>query len=357
MTDIPFYDPLRSYEENYAKGPFGAFADGSVYAEEGEPQYEIFGHKVYAPFGIPAGPLVNSAFMKGAFDNGFDIAVYKTVRSASYPSHPYPNVLEVHPGEKLTLEAAKREPLVADADFREPVSITNSFGVPSKDAPLWQEDFKKADQYAKKGQLAILSFMGTVREGQTRAEFVDDYVLAAKLAHETGAKALEMNLSCPNIGNEGLVCYDLAMTEEVCEAVRAAIGTTPLILKVGYYQNEADLADLAAIAGKYADGIAAINTIQATIIDAEGKPALPGKNRERSGVCGASIKWAGLEMVWRLKAARQAGGYGFLICGVGGVTVPDDYAEYRAAGADIVMSATGAMWDPHLAAKIKERNH
>jgi dihydroorotate dehydrogenase len=40
--------------------------------------------------------------------------------------------------------------------------------------------------------------------------------------------------------------------------------------------------------------------------------------------------------------------------GVGGVTVPEDFEEYRAAGADIVMSATGAMWNPYLAKEIKE---
>ena len=42
--------------------------------------------------------------------------------------------------------------------------------------------------------------------------------------------------------------------------------------------------------------------------------------------------------------------------GVGGVTTPADYFEYRAAGADMVMSATGAMWNPHLAIDIKKES-
>ena len=33
----------------------------------------------------------------------------------------------------------------------------------------------------------------------------------------------------------------------------------------------------------------------------------------------------------------------------------DDFFEYRNAGADFVMSATGAMWNPYLARDIKER--
>lgn len=351
---VSFYDPTKSYEENYLSGPYGTFSDGNTVEEAGEPMHEVFGHKVYTPFGIPAGPLLNSAFMKGAFDKGFDIAVYKTVRSNTYPCHPFPNVLAVHPGEHLTLERAQAEALVADTNYTEPISITNSFGVPSKEVSVWQDDFKTAMQYEKKGQLAILSFMGTVREGQSQNEFIDDYILAGKQAGETGAKALEVNLSCPNIGNEGLVCYNLDVTEKVCEGLRAVIGNTPLILKVGYYKNNEDVVRLAEIAEKYANGISAINTVQATIVDEKGEQALPGPNRSRSGVCGASIKWAGLEMVARLKDARDKGKYSFSICGVGGVTTPNDYLEYRRAGADIVMSATGAMWNSNLAIEVKQ---
>ncbi len=354
MRDIPFYDPTKSYDENYSAGPFGAFSSGEVYQEKGEPMHEFFGYKIYTPFGIPAGPLLNSAYMKGAFDKGFDIAVYKTVRSDIYPCHPFPNVLAVHPGDKLTIEKAQAEPLVADTNYTDPISITNSFGVPSKEVKVWQEDFKLADSYAKKGQLAILSFMGTVREGQTQQEFIDDYILAGKFAAQTGAKVLEVNLSCPNIGNEGLVCYNLEVTEKVCAGLREVIGSTPLILKVGYYKNDEDLERLAQIAEGYAQGIAAINTVQATIINEKGEQALPGKNRVKSGVCGASIKWAGLETIERLNAIRQREGMNFYLIGVGGVTTPADYFEYRAVGADIVMSATGAMWNPALAIDIKK---
>ena len=48
----PFYDPLRSYEENYVQGPFGAFADQQIWIQTGEPEYDFFGHKVYLPFGF-----------------------------------------------------------------------------------------------------------------------------------------------------------------------------------------------------------------------------------------------------------------------------------------------------------------
>ncbi len=351
----PFYDPNKSYDENYQDGPYGEFADGQVFKDSDEPQYDFLGQKVNLPFGIPAGPLINSNFCKGAFEKGFDICVYKTVRSGVFPCHPFPNVLAVKVNGDLTLEKAEK-PLVADNNYQDPISITNSFGVPSKDPSIWQEDVKKAITYAGKGQVLVLSFMGTVRENQTAEEFIADYALAAKLAFQTGAKVLETNLSCPNIGNEGLVCYNLEMTEKVCAAIRKEIGDTPLILKVGYYKSDEDIKRLVEIASKYAEGISAINTIQAEVRDKEGNQALPGNNRLRSGVCGASIKWAGLEMVKKFKKAVKELGVDIKIDGVGGVVKPEDYFEYKQAGADTVMSATGAMWNPNLAKEIKKLN-
>lgn len=353
MKHTPFYDPTKSYEENYDKGPFGAFTDGKVYEEKGEPTHDFLGKKIYTPFGIPAGPVLNSNFVKAAFEKGFDLVVYKTVRSAVFPCHPFPNILQVNVEGDLTLEKAQH-PLQAEANFHEPIAITNSFGVPSKDPSFWQQDAKKAISYARKGQLLILSFMGTVRPNQTEEEFVKDFADAAKMAYETGAEILEVNLSCPNIGNEGLVCYNLPVSEKACKAIRDVIGNTPLIIKVGYYQSEEDLKKISEIAEKYAQGIAAINTIAASIVDKDGNQALPGPNRLKSGVCGAPIKWAGIEMVTRLKKIREQNNYKFQIIGVGGVTTPKDYTDYIYAGADAVMSATGAMWDPFLAQEIKQ---
>ncbi|OGG69304.1 hypothetical protein A3F27_01420 [Candidatus Kaiserbacteria bacterium RIFCSPHIGHO2_12_FULL_53_13] len=354
MLRAPFYDPAKSYEENYDTGPFSAFADGEVYAQRGEPTVDFYGHKVYAPLGIPAGPLLNSAFCKGAFENGFDICVYKTVRSSVFPCHPFPNVLAIHPVGNLTFEKLEK-PIIADTSYVEPLSITNSFGVPSKDPAVWQEDARKAVAAAGKGQVLVLSFMGTVRENQTADEFVADFAKAAELSLQTGSPILEANLSCPNIGNEGLVCYNLDVTEKVAKGIRGAIGNTPLVLKVGYYKNDADIERLAEIANEYADGISGINTLQGEIRDAQGNQALPGSPaRLRSGVCGTGIRWAGLDFVRRLNAIRKKRGFTFAIEGVGGVLTPADYRAYRDAGADSVMSATGAMWNPYLAKEIKE---
>ncbi|MEK7571335.1 MAG: hypothetical protein AAB553_03595 [Patescibacteria group bacterium] len=352
----PFYDPLKSYEDNYDQGPFGAFTDGKVYAQEGEPQYEYHGHKVYLPFGIPAGPLLNSKYAKAAFEKGFDICVYKTVRSDTYPCHPFPNVLSVHVEGDLTLKKLQ-EPLLGDDRFQEPIAITNSFNIPSRKPEFWQEDMKKAISYAGKGQIMVGSFVGTVRPNQTQQEFIEDWAVVAKQVKETGAKILEADISCPNNGDEGLVCYNIAVTERICKSVRAVSDNTPFLLKVGYYEDQQQLEKIAAITNEYADGIVAINTLPGIIVNEKGEQALPGKNRAKGGVCGAPIKWAGIDTVKRLRTIREKKGYSFSIEGVGGVTTPEDYNEYKEAGADAVLSATGAMWNPFLAQEIKEKRH
>ncbi len=353
MLQAPFYDPKKTYYDNLENGPFNGFADGVVLPES-EPRFDFLGQRIAYPLGIPAGPLLDSKYVKGAFDKGFDVAVYKTVRADEFPCHPFPNVLAVKLAGDLTLEKAAK-PLVANDLYEEPLSITNSFGVPSRPVSVWQEDAKKGIASERTGQVMVLSFMGTVKAGQTSEEFVADFARAAELSAATGAKILEANLSCPNIGDEGLVCYNLDMTARVCEAIRAKIGDTPLILKVGYYKDNESIERLASVAQQYAQAISSINTISAPIVNEKGEQALPGSStRMRSGVCGHAIKWAGLDMVRRLVTIRERSGASWQIVGVGGVMSPADFKEYRDAGADVVMTATGAMWNPYLAKEIKE---
>ena len=144
------------------------------------------------------------------------------------------------------------------------------------------------------------------------------------------------------------------MTRAVTEAVREAIGSVPLVLKIGYFADDTTLNEIVAIADAYADGIASINTLQATIVNEKGEQALPGPNRMKSGVCGASITWAGLSMIERLNKIRAARGSKSALVGSGGVMNPKDFKAYRDRGADVVMSATGAMWNPYLAKEIRE---
>lgn len=352
MLYKPFYDPEKSYEENLKDGPFGAFADGKIFGQKGEPSYDFFGHKIYSRFGIPAGPLINGKFIQSALDKGFDICVYKTVRSKKFPCHQWPNVLSIEIDGDLTLEKAKKE-LVADHNFHEPLSITNSFGVPSDNPDFWQKDIAELIKKERKGQVVVGSFQGTKTNDGNVESYINDFCLTVKLLKEAGVKVFEVNFSCPNEGTGNLLCFDIQNSVAVAKAIKKEIGELPLVVKIAYFEDENLLKNFIKKIGQIADGISAINTISAKIVDKEGNQALFGEDRLISGVCGYSIKWAGLDMVKRLKNLREEFNYKFTIIGVGGVTNVEDFIEYKKAGADVVMSATGAMWNPYLAQEIK----
>jgi len=162
-------------------------------------------------------------------------------------------------------------------------------------------------------------------------------------------------LSCPNVANEGILCYTYDAVVAVCQRVKQAIGDTPLIAKFGYFAPEQQelLEKTILESSKHLSAYSVINTIPAAVVDEQGNQLLPGEGRLKSGLCGKSIKWAGIDMVKRLDTLRKRHHLSYEIIGVGGVMTPADFHDYRAAGADVVQSVTAAMWNQNLAAEIK----
>lgn len=355
----PFYDPTKSYEDNYTYGPFGPFQKTVVELPPSKHSCSLFGIPLDIPFGIPAGPLLNGKFIKGAWNWGFSIATYKTVRNEEFPCHPFPNVIKVSsnsenikPGD-VVLGDLHVESLDVVHD-----GITNSFGVPSKPSSEWESDVKVTLLTMNQGNTLILSFMGTKKEEMTRDQYIADFVKTAMKAKNTGAPILEVNFSCPNFGKEGLICNDLQTSRDILEAMHKAKGSSPLLVKIGYFSStvEHDLELLISAIHDFADGVVAINTIAADVVDSEGKQILPGSPvRLKSGICGSKIRWAGLEMAERIMNIKNKNGWNdFVVIGCGGVTTVDDCFMYKKIGVNAVMSATGAMWKPELAIEIRE---
>ena len=237
---------------------------------------EFLGFRVNLPFGIPAGPLLNERFTTAAFRMGFDLAVYKTVRSRAWGCNAFPNVLAVHPrnadGSLVPGSAELDEGVLADTRYELPISISNSFGVPSRDPDEWQPDMQKAIAAAGDGQLLVPSFQGSRVEGMDREAYIADHVTTAHLVAETGAGLMEMNTSCPNEGHNRLLCHDPHLVGEITEAVKNEIGDRPLIVKLAYIPNDADLEIMVKeTAGHGAvQGFSTINTISAKLVDANG---------------------------------------------------------------------------------------
>lgn len=350
MLDKPYFDPEKSYEENWEQGPFNGFADGEIVETCPTPGVDLFGKKICTPIGIPAGPLLNGAFVKAALDKGFDVPMHKTVRTRVKQSHPWPNVLAVQVEGDLTLEKASGT-LVGTKNYTEPLSITNSFANPSYDPEIWQKELKECVAHAKEGQMVTASWEGTDWDDEGFDALVKDWQLGGKLLKETGIGMMEMNFSCPNKGTAALLCHDLESSQKIADAVKNEIGDFPLAVKMSFMDQEY-LEQFVKALGDIVDAFSAINTIASDVVDENGDQALPGKGRLRSGVCGHAIKWANIDMTKRLHELRASSEHNFVIISSGGVVKPEDYFEVKDAGADVVMSATGSMWDPYLAKKV-----
>lgn len=350
-----FFDPAKTFDDNFDHGPF--LDKTPVYQNSGEPQYSFLGHKLYSPFGIAAGSLPTSKHVRGAFERGFDVVCYKTQRSVPFQVNPFPNVVYVDIDGYLTPDKAAK-PLTGHPSSDKPleeISITNSFGNPSRGPDFWVEDMKQAVAAQGKGQLLIASVVGTIQDGFSQDDYYEDFAAAAALAVKAGAPVVEINLSCPNVASEGIVCYTYEAVISIAQKTKARVGDTPVIAKIGYFAPDQQelLEKIVLDTRDYIDAFSAINTIQAAVVNEQGEQMLPGEGRLRAGICGRGIKWAGIDMVKRLDALRKKHGLDYEIIGVGGVMEPADFQEYRAAGADVVQSVTAAMWNDQLAAQIK----
>lgn len=344
------YDINKSYDWNY---DFGPRFKGKLSSRDIFPAKKFLSFSVNSLFGIPAGPLLNSNWVKLYAKLGFDILTYKTVRTKSYAAHSMPHILYI---EQNDSSSEKQGIVIGKPYFSkyDNLTITNSFGVPSKDPDVWQEDVKKSLEVLADGQLLIVSVMGTHEAVSNQKDFIGDFAKCAQLALEAGAPVIEVNLSCPNLHEDGIVCYDIKLSSLICRQIKNVIGDVPLIAKIGYYDKEQELRDFVAQTGKFIDGIAAINTIKKNIDDVQvKKPHF--RNLQGSGICGTYIKPYGIEMVERLRTIRKEWQMKFAIIGIGGVTTPEDYEDYINIGADAVQSGSGAMVDPHLAHKLFEK--
>ena len=150
--------------------------------------------------------------MKAALEKGFDICVYKTVRTRAKKCNEWPNVLPVDIKGDFDLEQA-RKGLVVKKQFAEPLAITNSFSNPSYDPKIWRPDIAELVKWVnkQKGKVACGMIEGTKwDENFTEQDFLNDWVLAARLMKETGIHVIEANFSCPNEGDKvkRLLCFD-----------------------------------------------------------------------------------------------------------------------------------------------------
>lgn len=351
---MPFelYDIQKTYEENYQNGPF---FDGEMpVLPATEPAHKLLDFEVNSRLGVPAGPLLNSHWCDVYAQLGFDIPVYKTVRSVERACHPAPNCVFLDTPKQFIRSDIGTEMISGSRpQLDEEITITNSFGVPSLSPEVWMKDIEAGNQKMGKGQLMIVSVNGT--PGLAERDLVEDYGYVAAMAKEAGSKVIEVNYSCPNLGGskEGALFSDPENSALVSKKIRESIGDTPLLIKLGWMPVE-QLEKVIEANRPYVDGFAAINTIPRKVLAPNGEQALPGEGRLSSGTCGYAIGHLAEEVTRNLIDLRTKWKDDFVICSVGGMMTAEDLHRRLDMGADLVMSATAAMWDPYLAQKFHQ---
>jgi len=185
---------------------------------------------------------------------------------------------------------------------------------------------------------AIANFFGNT---------IDEYVeMARRLDAIAEVAALEVNISCPNVKQGGIVFgTDPQCAFDVISACREAT-VKPLIAKLS--PNVTDVVVMAkACEDAGADALSLINTLTGMAIDlGKRRPVLANIT---GGFSGPAIKPVALRMVWQVARAVK-----LPIIGIGGIMNAIDALEFILAGASAVQVGTASFINPGAAQQIAE---
>jgi len=180
--------------------------------------------------------------------------------------------------------------------------------------------------------------------GGTVAEFA---ALADRLKDNPAVSAVEVNISCPNVANRGLVfACDPYVAARVISAVRQRVDReTPIFAKLS-----PDVTDIVTIARACveagADGLSLINTLLGMVIDpVTMRPALGGIT---GGLSGPAIRPVAVRCLWQVHQAMPR----VPLIGMGGVRTGVDALELVLAGASAVSVGTSIFNDPSAPIRV-----
>lgn len=345
------YDITKTFETNVESGPF---FDQTVFKRIIPPKelwHSFLGYKIMSPIGIPACAIMTGKGIALMSKLGFDVLTYKTARSHKSDAHPLPNICYVETAEQISRETVGTIVVGCQQPTSNAVTCANSFGNNCLDWNWLQKDIAFARASLSEGQVLIVSVYGTPQKDCTEAQ---DFARAAVLAQEAGAQVIELNLSCPNV--KGVLVYkDQDAVYEICKTVLAVV-SIPVIIKVGVFESyEQTKKILTTAARASARGVCGINTVPMQVVDKNGEPVF-GDKRKIAGVSGDSIRMLGQQFAHDVSTIIQKEKLDLTLLATGGVLAPIHIDQYLKLGADVVMSAVGAMWNPSFVNEWHEKN-
>ena len=175
---------------------------------------------------------------------------------------------------------------------------------------------------------------------------VEEYGILAGMLDVDGIAGIEVNVSCPNVKEGGIV---FGTDPKAAAAVVAEVKKhtkKPVILKLS--PNVTDIVTMAkAVEAAGADVISLINTLLGMAINIRTwKPTLGNITGGLSGPC---IKPVALRMVWQVANAVHVP-----VIGMGGIMTAADAIEFFLAGADAIAVGTANFADPTVTMKIAD---
>jgi dihydroorotate dehydrogenase (NAD+) catalytic subunit len=176
-------------------------------------------------------------------------------------------------------------------------------------------------------------------------ESIADYVeVVRRLDGVPGVAAIELNISCPNVGKGGI---QFAIDEAAAGAVTAAVRrATDLPLLVKLSPNVADVRPIArAIEAAGADALTAINTLSGIAVSRDRRRPLLGNIF--GGVSGPAVKPIALRVVYEVCQVVD-----IPVVAIGGVTDITDVLDFLAVGAVAVQVGTAIFADPALPVRL-----
>nr|VFK24395.1 MAG: dihydroorotate oxidase B, catalytic subunit [Candidatus Kentron sp. MB]VFK30660.1 MAG: dihydroorotate oxidase B, catalytic subunit [Candidatus Kentron sp. MB]VFK75358.1 MAG: dihydroorotate oxidase B, catalytic subunit [Candidatus Kentron sp. MB] len=202
-------------------------------------------------------------------------------------------------------------------------------------------------RYVVDNVLPRLDFSETRYIANISGATIEEYAEVARIFDDSPIDAIEINISCPNVKEGGMIFgNDPSMSARVVAACRAAT-EKPIITKLS--PNQTDIAENARCcieAGT--DGLSLINTVTGMAIDIQSMRPVLGNNQ--GGLSGAAIKPIALFAVHQVYQVAKT--CHIPIIGQGGITCAEDAIQFLLAGADAVGLGTALFNDPLICPTI-----
>ena len=176
---------------------------------------------------------------------------------------------------------------------------------------------------------------------------VEDYVACAeRLASLDGLKAIELNISCPNVKQGGMAFG--TTTDGAASVVEAVRRVWPRHLMVKLSPNVTSIVDIArAVEDAGADSVSLINTLLGMAVDVERRR--PVLSTVTGGLSGPAVKPVAVRMVWQVAHAVN-----IPVVGLGGISCANDALEFIMVGASAIQVGTANFVNPRVTIEIIE---